>query len=39
MVYTAPMPVSLKARLCFMMFLNYVVWGSWYVTLEHLPYA
>jgi nucleoside transporter len=34
MVYTAPMPVSLKARLCLMMFLNYVVWGSWYVTLN-----
>jgi nucleoside transporter len=33
MDYTAPMPVSLKARLCFMMFLNYVVWGSWYVTI------
>jgi nucleoside transporter len=27
------MPVSLKARLCLMMFLNYVIWGSWYVTL------
>ena len=34
MVYTAPMPVSLKARLCLMMFLNYVIWGSWYVTLN-----
>src|SRR5882762_4575714 len=33
MVYTAPMPVSLKARLCLMMFLNYVIWGSWYVTI------
>src|SRR5258708_24402571 len=31
--YTAPMPISLKARLCLMMFLNYVIWGSWYVTL------
>jgi len=28
------MPVSLKARLCLMMFLNYVIWGSWYVTLN-----
>jgi nucleoside transporter len=27
------MPSSLKARLCLMMFLNYVVWGSWYVTI------
>src|SRR5258707_9841270 len=27
------MPVSLKARLCLMMFINYVIWGSWYVTL------
>src|SRR6478736_400115 len=27
------MPASLKARLCLMMFLNLVVWGSWYVTL------
>ena len=27
------MPISLSARLCFMMFLNYVIWGSWYVTL------
>ncbi|HXK06474.1 MAG TPA: nucleoside permease [Verrucomicrobiae bacterium] len=27
------MPTSLKARLCLMMFLNYVIWGSWYVTL------
>ena len=31
--YTAPMPISLKARLCLMMFLNYVIWGSWYVTI------
>src|SRR5438874_12073523 len=28
------MPNSLKARLCLMMFLNYVIWGSWYVTLN-----
>jgi nucleoside transporter len=27
------MPATLKARLCLMMFLNYVIWGSWYVTL------
>lgn len=27
------MSTSLKARLCLMMFLNYVVWGSWYVTI------
>lgn len=27
------MPISLKARLCLMMFLNYVIWGSWYATI------
>ena len=28
------MPFSLKARLCLMMFLNLVIWGAWYVTLN-----
>ena len=28
------MPTSLKARLCLMMFLNLVIWGAWYVTLN-----
>lgn len=28
------MALSLNARLSLMMFLNYVVWGAWYVTLD-----
>ncbi len=28
------MPVSVIVRLCVMMFLNYVVWGAWYVTIN-----
>src|SRR3954466_12122165 len=31
--YTSPMPSSRSAQLSLMMFLNYVVWGSWYVTI------
>ncbi len=27
------MPLSDRLRLSFMMFLNYVIWGSWYVTI------
>ena len=28
------MSASLNARLSLMMFLNYVIWGAWYVTLD-----
>jgi nucleoside transporter len=28
------MPLSVSARLAVMMFLNYVIWGAWYVTLD-----
>src|SRR5690349_478018 len=28
------MPFSVKAQLSLMMFLNYVIWGAWYVTLD-----
>src|SRR5450432_3255204 len=27
------MPLSVRIRLSMMMFLNYVIWGSWYVTI------
>ena len=28
------MPISVSVRLSLMMFLNYVIWGAWYVTLD-----
>jgi nucleoside transporter len=28
------MPVSIRFRLSLMMFLNYVIWGAWYVTID-----
>src|ERR1700675_622150 len=28
------MPFSIRARRSIMMFLNYVIWGAWYVTLN-----
>src|SRR5215468_9029652 len=29
-----PMPISDRIRFSLMMFLNYVIWGAWYVTLS-----
>src|SRR5205814_9779235 len=33
-VYSALMPGLLKIRLGLMMFVNYIVWGAWYVTIS-----
>jgi nucleoside transporter len=31
---SAGMPLSVRLRLSMMMFLNYVIWGAWYVTID-----
>jgi hypothetical protein len=33
------MNLQIKARLGFMMFLEYIVWGTWYVTIGHSIYS